>query len=88
MNRGLGGVSAERRILVEIGKLAAYTSYTPYSTVLTQYYPVATVDLSLVTPGVINSELTNGNFADGLTGWTYSGPVQLVERSLVFGAQN
>lgn len=59
-----------------------------YSTVLTQYYPVATVDLSLVTPGVINSDLTNGNFAHGLTGWTYSGPVQLVERSLVFGAQN
>jgi len=59
-----------------------------YSTVLTQYYPLANVDLALVTPATINPELKNGNFADGLTGWTYSGPVQLVTRSLVFGAQS
>ena len=38
----------------------------------------------------MNPELVNNGFTDGpdgLTGWYSSGPVQIVDRDLVFGSQ-
>lgn len=59
-----------------------------YSSVLTPYYSTVTVNLTLITPSAVNSEFINTNFANGLDGWTYSGPIQIVDRNLVFDAQN
>ncbi|HEY5956842.1 MAG TPA: carboxypeptidase-like regulatory domain-containing protein, partial [Polyangiaceae bacterium] len=55
-----------------------------FSSAVTPEYPTATVNLVLWQPTVINSELTNPYFTDGLTGWIWSGPVQIVDSDLVF----
>jgi hypothetical protein len=59
-----------------------------YSSVVTSSSPNIIVNLSLTSTGVVNPELLNGNFADGLTGWSTSGPVQIIDRDSAFGSQN
>lgn len=58
------------------------------SNVLTAALPNRTVDFVLQEPAVVNPELTNSGFVDGLTGWNSSGPVQIIDRGLVFSTPN
>lgn len=54
------------------------------SSVLTSGMPSRTVNFTLQQPAVVNIELTNSGFVDGLAGWTSIGPVQVIDRGLVF----
>lgn len=59
-----------------------------YSSVLTSWSPSRTISLELEQPEVINSELTNTGFVNGTSGWSVQGPVQIIDRDIIFSAQN
>jgi len=46
--------------------------------------PSRVVNLTLITPAVINEQLVNGGFTNGFAGWTTSGTAFIVDRELVF----
>lgn len=58
------------------------------SSFLTPTAPLRVIDISLEMPSVVNPDLLNGSFANGLAGWTVRGPATVVYRSAVFGSQN
>jgi len=60
---------------------------TSFSSVVSSSFPAPTVNLTLQTPPFVNPELINTGFTDGLNGWYSSGPVQIIDRNLIFGSQ-
>jgi hypothetical protein len=58
-----------------------------FSSVVSATFPAPTVNLDLQIPPFVNPELLNTGFTDGLNGWYSSGPVQIIDRDLVFGSQ-
>ncbi len=69
---------------------SATGSSASFSSVVAANFPSPTINLILQTPPFVNPELVNNGFTDGpdgLTGWYSSGPVQIVDRDLVFGSQ-
>lgn len=83
----LGGLRTDGTVI-----LIAFKSDTGASAsnsgVLTSGSPSRTVNFTLQQPAVVNPDLVNSGFVDGLAGWSSSGPVQVIDRGLVFSTPN
>lgn len=54
---------------------------------LLENQPELTIDLTLSSIDIVNPELVNTDFSDGLNGWKTEGDVTLIDRALIFGNQ-
>ena len=56
--------------------------------IISDSMPSSIVDFTLQIPSTVNPELLNADFTDGLSGWDSSGPVQVIDRDLVFDLED